>query len=89
MTKEHVGAVTNYYRQASVVEIDIRDHGFFLGDELLIQGSTTGSISFTVEEIRQDELSVREASRGIATVQLAQRVRTNDKVFRRIPRPPN
>ncbi len=84
--KEAVGFVVNYYRRAQVVEIQVQNYSFSVGDELMIQGPTTGVVGFRPEEIQIDGKPVNPAPRAAVTCRLAQRVRIGDKVFRRVPR---
>jgi len=87
LRKQHVGVVTDYYGKAGAVEVHVQNHLFSAGDMLMIQGPTTGVVTFRADEIRQDEIQVDTVSRGIVTVGLQTRVRENDKVFRLEPKP--
>ncbi|MBT3374853.1 MAG: U32 family peptidase [Lentisphaerae bacterium] len=80
--KQHVGVVRDYYRKAGAVEMKVQNYIFGQGDTLMIQGPTTGVVTFTAEEIRQNDVRVDTVTRGIATVGLQSLVRENDKVFR-------
>lgn len=84
--KEAVGLVLNYYRRAQVVEILVQSNAFAVGDELLIQGPTTGVVRFRPEEIQIDGKPVNPAPRAAVTCRLAERVRIGDKVFVQVPR---
>jgi len=82
LRRQHVGIVTDYYRKAGAVEVQVQNHLFGAGDTLMIQGPTTGVVTFQADEIRQDDIQVDTVSRGIVTVGLQTRVREKDKVFR-------
>ncbi len=82
--KETVGIVVNYYRKVGVAEIKVQGAPFGVGDELLIQGPTTGNLTVSVESIQVDHEAVENASRGDhVAVPVSRRVRLNDAVFRR------
>jgi putative protease len=82
--KETVGIVVNYYRKVGVAEIKVQGASFSPGDELLIQGPTTGNLPVIVESIQVNHISVQEARRGNhVAVPVPRRVRPNDAVFRR------
>lgn len=84
--KEGVGKVINYYKQAGVAEIEVTSNTFAVGDELMIQGPTTGVVISRVAEIRCEEESVPRALRGRVTVKVTQRVRAGDSVYLRVLR---
>lgn len=84
--KEFVGIVSNYYAQAGVMEVAVQSNTFSVGDEVMVQGPTTGVLYFSPKEIRQEDIPVSSAPRGRVTVKLAQKVRRGDKVFVRVPR---
>ena len=82
--KETVGIVTNYYRKVGVAEILVQGASFEIGDELLIQGPTTGNLSLKVESIQVEHEPVESAVKGTrVAVMVPRRVRLNDGVFRR------
>ncbi len=82
--KETVGIVANYYRKVGVAEIKVQGASFGIGDELLIQGPTTGNLPVSVESIQVEHNAVDKANRGDnVAVPVPRRVRLNDAVFRR------
>ncbi len=82
--KETVGIVVNYFRKVGVAEIKVQGASFVIGDELLIQGPTTGNLSVDVESIQIDHNAVLSAKKGDRiAVPVSRRVRANDAVFRR------
>jgi len=82
--KETVGIVTNYYRKIGVAEIKVQGASFGIGDELLIQGPTTGNLQVDVESMQVDHQAVRKVHKGDrVAVRVPGRVRLNDAVFRR------
>ena len=74
--------VVNYYRKAGAAEINVRNAEFSLGDELLIQGPTTGLVRTLVESIQIEHEARQTAARGEnVAVRVAQPVRPRDRVF--------
>ena len=81
-SKRHVGEVVNYYRKAGAVEIWVRNEEFGLGDELLIQGPTTGLVRVEVTGIQIEHQARERALRGErVAVPLKELVRRRDRVF--------
>lgn len=85
--KRFVGIVRNYYRTAHVVEIEVQDTLFSVGDTLMIQGETTGVVTFEVPGIWQEQVQLQQAPRGNVTVPLTTRVRIGDKAYIQQPNP--
>ncbi len=85
LRKEVVGVVTNYYKKPHVAEIRVDSNLFGRGDSLMVQGETTGVVTFTADQICQDEVPVDRVRRGLVTVKLESRVRANDKVYILVP----
>jgi len=87
-TKRAVGEVVNFYRKAGAAEIRVTNAGFALGDELLIQGPTTGVVRFTVDSIQIDREARPSAARGEhVAVRVVGAVRPRDRVFVVVSRP--
>ncbi|MCQ2145816.1 MAG: U32 family peptidase [Bacteroidales bacterium] len=63
--KVYSGKVTNWFAKLGVVEILVESASLHQGDEILIQGPSTGSIQTTVCEIRVDLKPVPEAGKGV------------------------
>jgi len=81
-SKRLVGEVVNYYRKAGAAEIQVRNAGFSLGDELLIQGPTTGLVRLTVESIQIEHAARQSAARGEqVALGVREQVRPRDRVF--------
>ncbi|MFW5996914.1 MAG: U32 family peptidase [Lentisphaeria bacterium] len=79
--KLYVGVVQNYYAHPSVAEIHVQSNGFKVGDKLLVEGTSTGSLTLIVNEIRRDNQRIDKAEREIITIKTPQLVRRNDKVY--------
>lgn len=81
-SKQLVGEVMNYYRKAGAAEIQVRNAGFKLGDELLIQGPTTGLVRFKVGTIQIEHEAKESAQRGErVALGVPEQVRPRDRVF--------
>lgn len=82
--KETVGIISNFYRKVGVAEIRVQGAGFSVGDELLIQGPTTGNMPVAVASIQVESKSIESAAKGqTVAVKVPDRVRANDAVYRR------
>ena len=81
-SKQLVGEVVNYYRKAGAAELQVRSTPFALGDELLIQGPTTGLVRVRVESIQVEHEARERALRGErVALRVPGPVRPNDRVF--------
>jgi putative protease len=88
--KTRVGDVVRYYRKAGAVEIQVRETGFAIGDEILIQGPHTGVVRLRVDSIQIEHQAVATAERGQAVaVRSDAPLRAGDQVYRLIPRARN
>ena len=74
--------MVNYYRKAGAVEIRVRNAAFSLGDELLIEGPSTGVVRTRVESIQIEHEAVKTATRGqCVALGIGEIVRRRDRVF--------
>ena len=81
-TKRAVGEVMNFYRKAGAAEIWVRNSEFSVGDELMIQGPTTGILKVPVESIQIEHASLPRAQRGQrVAVGVPAAVRAKDRVY--------
>ena len=86
LRKVRVGDVAKYYRKAGAAELRIRETGFAPGDEILIQGPTTGVVRIKVESIQIDHQAVPAARKGESVaVHCPRQVRAGDQVYRMAP----
>lgn len=78
-----VGLVKHYFARAGVAEIQLQAHPLKLGDKIVIIGGTTGVVYTDVTQIRnEDDKDVEEITHPhLITLPLADRVRSNDKVY--------
>lgn len=81
-SKRLVGEVVNFYKRASAMEVQVRGSRFALGDELLIEGPTTGVVRAEVASIQIEHEARPSAERGErVAVAVPARVRRNDVVY--------
>lgn len=80
--KKDIGKVVNYYSKVKVAELKIWDD-LALGDKILIQGQTTGSIEHVVESMEIDRKPIKKAPKGCnVAVACETKVRENDFVYK-------
>jgi putative protease len=84
--KKDIGLVVNYYKNVSAAEIRLF-HDLKIGDEIIIQGNKTGSITQMVESMQIDGKKIKEAKKGqnVGLI-IKDQVRPNDIVYKRILR---
>ncbi|MEM4637864.1 MAG: peptidase U32 family protein [Candidatus Woesearchaeota archaeon] len=85
-TKTYVGKVVNYYSKNEVAEILIESTPLNEGDEILIQGITTGLLRQKAENILFDNVNVSKSDKKTVTLKVLKKVRRNDKVYKIIQR---
>ncbi|WP_407379789.1 peptidase U32 family protein [Methanobrevibacter sp.] len=84
--KKDIGQVVNYYNKVKVAEIRIWDD-LKIGDRIMIQGETTGSITHTVDSMQIDGVDVSNVSKNSNVgVLMPTKVRKNDFVYKLIER---
>ena len=84
--KKDIGQVVNYYNKVNAAELRIWDD-LKIGDRLLIQGQTTGSITHTIDSMQIDGESVSEVKKGCnVAVAIPKKVRQNDFVYKLVER---
>lgn len=80
--KVHLGRVRKYFSKIGVAELDIDAGDLSRGQQLLVTGKTTGTVSFSADEIRLDGKTVDFAPKGsIISVSVPEKVRMNDLVY--------
>jgi putative protease len=80
--RDQIGIVSNYYARAGIAEFQLKKPCLELGQEILIEGPTTGALRCTVDELRVDGLPARQATKDdIVTLPVPRRIRRNDKIF--------
>lgn len=82
LQKRYVGLVANFYKQHSVAEIAVQDASFALGDELFIEGNTTGFRRQKVESLQIEGVPVAAAQTGSrVALRVDTPVRRGDKLY--------
>lgn len=85
LKKVLVGTIKHYYPKIGVAEIDIHASDLSKGDQLVINGNTTGVIKMTAEEMIIDEKIVDYVKQGdLVTFKVPEKVRGNDKLYKMI-----
>ena len=84
--KKDVGVVVNYYQKVGAAEIRLWEN-LEVGDEIIIQGNTTGSILTKVGSMQVNGKNIDKISKGQnVAIHVEEKVRPNDAVYKRIKR---
>ncbi|WP_407374096.1 U32 family peptidase [Methanobrevibacter sp.] len=84
--KKDIGQVVNYYSKVKAAEIRIWD-GLKIGDRIIIQGRTTGSITHTIDSMQIEGKSVDMVEKGCnVAIAIPTKVRENDFVYKLVER---
>ena len=84
--KKDIGQVVNYYSKVKAAELRIWDD-LNLGDEIMIQGPTTGSITHTIDSMQIEGEAVSHVEKGSnVAIAVATKVRENDFVYKLVER---
>jgi putative protease len=82
--KKDIGIVVNYYQKVDAAEIRLWEN-LQLGEEIIIQGNKTGSISMKVESMQINGTNIKKISKGQnVAIHVKEKVRPNDVVYKRI-----
>lgn len=80
--KAILGRVRNYYPKISVAHISVENAGFAPGDEIQLEGPSTGFMRFSPGEILLDGRPVARAKKGDeVSVKVPGKVRKNDLLY--------
>ena len=78
-----LGKVTNYFSNLGVAEFKIESFDLKVGEEILIQGPTTGTLQMTVPELRLDLKPVEQVEKGdVFSMATSEKVRRGDKLYK-------
>ena len=84
--KKDMGQVVNYYSKVKAAELRIWDD-LRVGDKIIIQGKTTGSITHTIDSMQIEGEAVESAKKGQnVAIAIPDKVRQNDFVYKLIER---
>jgi putative protease len=82
--KKDIGVVVNYYQNVGAAEIKLWDN-LELGEDILIQGKTTGSITMKVESMQVNGINIDKISKGQnVAIHVNEKVRPNDQVYKQL-----
>ncbi len=85
--KRYVGRVTNYYRKVGAAEIEIHQHGFEIGETVLIRGPRTGVLWQKIKSMQVDHEGVDSVQGPVKmALEVDREIRRGDEVFRLDPR---
>ena len=80
--KIRIGLITKYYSKINVAEIDLKEGGISVGDEIMVIGPTTGVEKTIISEIRFENKNVLSAQKkDLISIPFPLKVRKNDKVY--------
>ena len=84
--KKDIGQVVNYYNKVKAAEIRIWDD-LKIGDKIIIQGQTTGSVTHTIDSMQIEGKSVDNVKKGVnVAIAIPTKVRENDFVYKLVER---
>ena len=84
--KKDIGQVVNYYNKVKAAELRIWDD-LKVGDKIIIQGQTTGSITHTIDSMQIEGESVDNVEKGCnVAIAVPVKVRENDFVYKLVER---
>lgn len=85
-TSKDIGQVVNYYNKVKAAELRIWDD-LKIGDKIIIQGQTTGSITHTIDSMQIEGESVDSVGKGCnVAIAMPFKVRENDFVYKLVER---
>ena len=84
--KKDIGQVVNYYNRVKAAEIRIWDD-LKIGDKIIIQGQTTGSVTHTIDSMQIEGKAVENVKKGVnVAIAMPTKVRENDFVYKLVER---
>lgn len=84
--KKDIGQVVNYYSKVEAAELRVWDN-LKIGDKIIIQGQTTGSITHTIDSMQIEGMPVDEVEKNMnVAVSIPVKVRKNDFVYKLVER---
>ena len=84
-TKKDIGEVVNYHSQVKAAEIRLWNP-LKVGDEIIIQGPNTGSVTGKVESLQIMGKNIQKVNKGNVGVLFEHKVRPGDLVYLRLKR---
>jgi len=84
--KRDIGQVVNYFNKVKAAELRIWDD-LKIGDKIIIQGRTTGSVTHTIDSMQIEGKSVDYVDKGCnVAIAMLTKVRENDFVYKLVER---
>lgn len=84
VVKKDIGEVVNYYQKVSAAEVRLWGP-LAVGDEIIVQGSTTGSIEMRVESIQVNGSNITKADKDQnVAIHSEHKLRPKDVIYKRI-----
>ncbi len=83
--KVYVGKALKHFSNIGVTEFLVEAQPIAQGEELLITGPTTGAVFVTADDIRVEQQSVDEATKGQRfSIKTAEKIRPNDQLYKMV-----
>ena len=80
--KVYCGKVSNWFDRIGVAEISVESAPLKVGDQVMVIGSTTGVVEFTVDDMRVNLEPAQEAAKGVrCSIAAPSRLRRGDKLY--------
>ncbi len=80
--KISIGKIKNFYKEPKVIYFKLEYNRLKLGDKIIIQGPTTGSVEHEVKEMKVNDKTSKIANKGeMVSIPLEKHARRNDMVF--------
>ncbi len=80
--KVYCGKVTNWFDRIGVAEISVESAPLKVGDQVMVIGSTTGVVEFTVDDMRVNLEPAQETAKGVrCSIAAPSRLRRGDKLY--------
>lgn len=81
-TKRYVGKATKYFPRIGVGEFLLEAGELHPGDEVVLTGKTTGTLIFTIEELRLERDPVPEVKKGeLFATPVPEKIRPGDRLY--------
>lgn len=88
-TRDQIGVISNFFQKPNVAEFTLIKHPLKPGDQLVVEGPTTGALRFEADNLHIDGKPAQSAKPGdVVTLTLPKKARRQDKVFLLTPREP-
>lgn len=85
-----LGKITNYFSNLQVGEFKIESFDLQVGEDILIQGPTTGTLEIKVRELRLDLEPVQRVEKGaLFSMPVTEKIRRGDKLYKWVDTTPD